>query len=74
VRADAIDDYINAEIARQHVPGLAFAVMKHGQLVRAQGHGFANSYCPETESTSLGSGVVVIVEHPTETLAPPHWR
>src|SRR5690242_19978001 len=42
VRADAIDDYINAEIARQHVPGLALAIMRHGQLVRAQGYGFAN--------------------------------
>lgn len=42
VRADAIDDYINAEMARQHVPGLALAIMRHGQLLRAQGYGFAN--------------------------------
>jgi CubicO group peptidase (beta-lactamase class C family) len=42
VRADAIDDYVNAEIARQHVPGLALAIMRHGQLVRTQGYGFAN--------------------------------
>lgn len=42
VRADAIDDYINAEMAHQHVPGLALAIMRHGQLVRAQGYGFAN--------------------------------
>jgi CubicO group peptidase (beta-lactamase class C family) len=41
-RADAIDDYVNIEMARQHVPGLALAVMRDGQLVRAQGYGFAN--------------------------------
>lgn len=41
-RADAIDDYINAQMARQHVPGLALAIVRHGQLVRAQGYGFAN--------------------------------
>ncbi len=41
-RADAIDDYINAEMTRQHIPGLALAIMQHGQLVRAQGYGFAN--------------------------------
>src|SRR6185295_6850667 len=41
-RADAIDDYINAEMARQHVPGLALVIMKHGQLVRTQSYGFAN--------------------------------
>jgi CubicO group peptidase (beta-lactamase class C family) len=42
VRADAIDDYINVEMAHQHVPGLALAIMRHGQLVRAQGYGFGN--------------------------------
>ncbi len=42
VQADAIDDYVNAEMTRQHVPGLALAVMQHGQLTRAQGYGFAN--------------------------------
>jgi CubicO group peptidase (beta-lactamase class C family) len=42
VRADAIDDYIKAEIARQNVPGLALAIMRHGELVRVQGYGIAN--------------------------------
>ena len=42
VRADAIDDYISAEMARQHVPGLGLAILRQGQLVRAQGYGFAN--------------------------------
>jgi len=42
VRADAIDEYVNAEMARQHVPGLSLAIMQHGHLIRAQGYGFAN--------------------------------
>jgi len=42
VRADAIDDYIHAEIARQHIPGLSLAIMRHGQLQRVQGYGLAN--------------------------------
>lgn len=42
LRADAIDDYLNTQIASQNVPGLALAIMRDGQLVRAQGYGFAN--------------------------------
>jgi CubicO group peptidase (beta-lactamase class C family) len=41
-RADAIDDYIHAEMARQQIPGLALVIMRHGQLVRVQSYGFAN--------------------------------
>ena len=41
-RADAIDDYIDTEMTRQHIPGLALGIMRHGQLIRAQGYGFAN--------------------------------
>src|SRR5262249_32310361 len=40
--ADDLDDYINTQMTRQHVPGLALAIMRHGQLVRAQGYGLAN--------------------------------
>lgn len=39
---DPIDQYINAELTRQQVPGMALLVMRHGQLVRAQGYGLAN--------------------------------
>lgn len=42
LRADPIDDYVNAEIARQQVPGLALTVLRHGQIVRTQGYGVAN--------------------------------
>jgi CubicO group peptidase (beta-lactamase class C family) len=40
--ADAIDDYVNAEMQRQRIPGLALAIVRHGEPVRLQGYGFAN--------------------------------
>ncbi len=40
--ADAIDDFVNSELARQKVPGVAVGIMKHGQLVRTGGYGLAN--------------------------------
>src|SRR5687768_13381586 len=40
--ADAIDDFVNQELARQKVPGVAVGIMQHGQLVRAGGYGLAN--------------------------------
>lgn len=42
VHADAIDDYIHAEMVQQNVPGLSLAIMRDGHIVRAQGYGFAN--------------------------------
>lgn len=60
LRADAIDDYITAEMSRQHVPGLALAVMRHGQLVRMQGYGFANleHHVPVHPDTLFETGAV----------------
>ena len=40
--ADAIDDYIKAEMERRHIPGAALAVVRQGKLVRARGYGYAN--------------------------------
>ena len=42
LHADAIDDYINQEIARERTPGAALAIIQRGELVRAQGYGYAN--------------------------------
>jgi CubicO group peptidase (beta-lactamase class C family) len=42
LRADPIDDYVTAEMARQNVPGMAIAIMRNGHVVRAQGYGTAN--------------------------------
>jgi D-alanyl-D-alanine carboxypeptidase len=38
----SVDEYIRAEMQRQHIPGLALAVIKDGRVVKAQGYGLAN--------------------------------
>jgi len=40
--ADQIDDYINAEMKRRQIPGLALAVAKNGATVRLGAYGMAN--------------------------------
>jgi len=41
-RADQIDDYVRAEMAKQHIPGLSLAVVKNGSIVKSQAYGLAN--------------------------------
>lgn len=40
--SDAVDQYVQAEMQRQHIPGLSLLVARDGQVVRAQGYGLAN--------------------------------
>jgi len=40
--ADAIEDIVRAEMERQHIPGVALAVIKGNEHVRLQGFGTAN--------------------------------
>ncbi len=40
--ADKVDDYIRAEMERQHIPGLSLAVAKKGELKKSAGYGVAN--------------------------------
>ena len=40
--ADDTDDFIQAEMKRQNIPGLSLAVLKHGQVIKSQGYGLAN--------------------------------
>lgn len=40
--ADKFDEYIKREMAKRNVPGLAFALMKNGQVSREGAYGFAN--------------------------------
>jgi CubicO group peptidase (beta-lactamase class C family) len=42
LHADAIDDYVDAELTRQRIPGASVAIMENGVLKRAQGYGYAN--------------------------------
>jgi len=41
-QSDAVAQYVNAEMARQHIPGVALLVARNGEMIRAQGFGFAN--------------------------------
>ena len=59
--ADQVDDWVKREMARQHIPGLALAVVKNGKVVKQKGYGWANlehkvSVTPDTvfQSGSIG--------------------
>ena len=40
--ADKVDDYITSEMKNRRIPGLAIAVVKNGEVVKAKGYGLAN--------------------------------
>lgn len=42
VRADKVDDYVKAEMERQHVPGVSIAVIQNMKVVKFEGYGMAN--------------------------------
>jgi CubicO group peptidase (beta-lactamase class C family) len=70
----AVDQLVQSEMQRQHIPGLALLVAKEGQILRAQGYGLSNVELqvpvkPETlfQSGSLGkqftaTAVMMLVE------------
>lgn len=80
LRADAVDDLVNADLARQQIPGLALAVMKDGKLAKSAGYGLANveekvPVRPETvfRIASVGkqfiaTGILLLVEDGKMTL------
>ncbi len=41
-QADKVDDYVKAEMQRQHIPGASIAVVKDGKIIKAEGYGLAN--------------------------------
>jgi D-alanyl-D-alanine carboxypeptidase len=41
-RADRVDDYVTAQMDKQHIPGVSIAVLKNGKAVKVKGYGFAN--------------------------------
>ena len=69
-----IDQYVSAEMQKQHIPGLSLAVIKDGRIILARGYGFANVELqvpvkPETvfQSGSVGkqftaTAVMMLVE------------
>lgn len=40
--ADEVDDYVQTEMKKQHIPGLSLAVVKNGALEKASAYGLAN--------------------------------
>lgn len=57
---EAVDEFVRAEMVRQRVPGLSIAIVRNGQIVRAQGYGVANIEhgVPATPATIYQSGSV----------------
>ncbi len=55
----AVDRFINAELARQHVPGMSVAILRGDSILLARGFGYSNvkQQLPATDSTiySVGS-------------------
>ena len=41
-QADKVDDYIVSEMKNRRIPGLALAVVKNGEVIKAKGYGLAN--------------------------------
>jgi CubicO group peptidase (beta-lactamase class C family) len=72
--SDAVDQFVRAEMGKQHIPGLALLVSRNGQPVRKQGYGLSNVELqvpvkPETvfQSGSVGkqftaTAVMMLVE------------
>ena len=70
----AVTKYVKAEMARQHIPGLALLVAKNGKIVHAEGFGLSNvelhvAVKPETifQSGSVGkqftaTAIMMLVE------------
>lgn len=56
--AAAINRYIQAEVERQHIPGLSVAVLSGDRVVLSRGFGFANVelHVPASDSTVYQSG------------------
>src|SRR5688500_3235355 len=41
-QADKVDEYIEAEMRRQHIPGLSLAIVHGGKVVKSKAYGLAN--------------------------------
>lgn len=58
--ADKVDDFVKAQIQERNIPGVSIAVVRDGQVVKAQGYGLANVElnAPATAETIYQSGSV----------------
>src|SRR5258708_1404464 len=81
--SDAVDQFVRAEMEKQHIPGLALLVSRSGQPIRQQGYGLSNVELqvpvrPETifQSGSMGkqftaTAVMMLVEEGKVSLDDP---
>ncbi len=60
IRADQVDDVINAQMKAHHITGLSLAIIDGGKIVREQGYGFTDETdkTPVTASTLFEAGSV----------------
>jgi N-acyl-D-aspartate/D-glutamate deacylase/CubicO group peptidase (beta-lactamase class C family) len=58
LQADAIDEIVRAEMNAQRIPGMAVAVIRRGDVIKAQGYGLANveHHVAVTDETIFQSG------------------
>lgn len=58
--ADSVDDFVRNEMKKQNIPGLSIAVVRNGEVIKAEGYGFANleHQVPATKDTVYQSGSV----------------
>ena len=42
VQADKVDDYVKAQMERQHIPGVSLVVIKDDKIIKSAGYGLAN--------------------------------
>ena len=41
-QADKVDDYVKAQMEKQHIPGVSLLVIKDDKIIKSQGYGLAN--------------------------------
>jgi N-acyl-D-amino-acid deacylase len=57
-QSDPVDSIVRTEMTRQRIPGVAVAIVRGGQIIKAQGYGLANVEhdVPVTDETIFQSG------------------
>ena len=74
VQADKVDDYVKAQMERQHVPGVSIVVIKDQKIIKSMGYGLANvelnvAVTPETvfkigsvSKQFIATGILLLVQ------------
>jgi D-alanyl-D-alanine carboxypeptidase len=74
VQADKVDDYVKAQMERQHIPGISIVVIKDRKIIKSMGYGLANvelnvAATPDTvykigsvSKQFIAAGILVLVQ------------